>query len=171
MVLKFEEFINEGFVNKTLKRVRTGEKRLGERTPFDDYIPTIEWVEMGHPDYLFAKDDFIEDELMTIDEIRKLKLPDGIEIVDEDTFRYLFDTTKYTLSKKGVYPRHWRFVYQNNEIHLNEVDKQGLPSFDYFCEFDNDFVSYLTLYSSNLFSTRSVNKEDARYTVKLMKKK
>lgn len=41
MVLKFEEYIKEGFINKTLKRVRTGEERIENRKP-----PLEEVVEM-----------------------------------------------------------------------------------------------------------------------------
>lgn len=36
MVLKFEDYINEGLVNKTLKRVRMGDKRIEARTPLDE---------------------------------------------------------------------------------------------------------------------------------------
>ena len=100
MIKKFKEFINEGFMTRTLDRNKSGEERLGNRTPFGDYLKTVEWVDMGHPKYLFTKYDY--DKFLSvkdIEDIIKEELPKNIKIADKKEFDYLTETCDCTIDK------------------------------------------------------------------------
>ena len=121
MVKKFKEFIEEGFLSKTLSRVKSGEKRLGDKDPFvDNYINSIEWVDLGHPKYLFAKVDYENN--LSYDMIKNMKLPKDISIMDVDTCTWVITNTQ-----------------RKHEV----VDLQDLPE-KYSDKFDDDikFMEY-----------------------------
>lgn len=90
VIKKFEEFVNELW-SKGVERNLRGEKRLGDETDFEKYIKNIEWVDMGHPDVLFAKYDFPKsyedmdkDECMfSLNEVEQIakSLPNGVKIL------------------------------------------------------------------------------------------
>lgn len=93
MVLKFEDYINEGLINKTLKRVRTGGSRIEDKMiipgspEFTEYFYNIEWVDLGHPDYLFAKDDYVNG--ISFNDFENLILPEDVEIINSDLVDWL----------------------------------------------------------------------------------
>ena len=59
MIKKFSEFIEEGFMTRSLGRNRKFKSdRMEDKHPFGDYYKEIEWVDLGHPKYLFAKLDY-----------------------------------------------------------------------------------------------------------------
>ena len=89
MVKKFNEFIEEGFLSKTISRSKSGEKRLGDITEFDKYLKTVEWVDIGHPKYLFAKYDC--EKYFDVKDIENIinELPKNIKIAGKKEFDYL----------------------------------------------------------------------------------
>ena len=89
MVKKFNEFIEEGFLSKTINRSKSGEKRLGDKSPIDNYLKNIEWVDLGHREYLFAKLDF--EDRFTTEELLQIKksLPNGIKMLTRSQHTWL----------------------------------------------------------------------------------
>lgn len=86
-----------GFINKTLKRVRTGDTRMEEKTPFDIYMKNIEWVDLGCPDTLFARLDYPldfqneEHEKLSLEDIDEIvaNLPEDIKIINTNLIYWL----------------------------------------------------------------------------------
>ena len=70
MVLKFDEFINEGLWAKGINRSKTGDERLEDKHPVLEFLKEAEWVEMGHPKFLFCKTQM--DHKFSIKEIHEL---------------------------------------------------------------------------------------------------
>ena len=59
MIKKFNEFIEEGFMTRSLGRKKSfGSTRMEDKHPFDDYYKEIKWIDLGHPKYLFAEFDY-----------------------------------------------------------------------------------------------------------------
>ena len=87
MVLKFEEYINEGLWSSGMKRAETNSKREEDVSEFERYLRDVEWVDLGHPDFLFAKKDFrpvLHDEIKLID---TELLPDNIGIITLEAYQ------------------------------------------------------------------------------------
>ena len=97
MIKRFNEFIEEGFMTRSLNRSKSDStKRLQNKTPIDDYIKTIEWVDLGHDDLLFAKldygyDKFHDYELLSIEDINKImsNLPSDVSVMNNENFSWL----------------------------------------------------------------------------------
>ena len=97
--------INEGLWSKGIERSRSGEKRTEDITPFDKYIPQINWVDLGHPDILFAELDFSvltenNDDLLSINDIKQIikTLPKDISIMTSDHYNWLTQTQGLEIS-------------------------------------------------------------------------
>lgn len=91
-----------GFFSKTYDRLKKGEERMEDKTPYDIYFHKIEWVDLGHPDVLFAKLDYPLDyrkeehdqlSINDIDDI-KIKLPGGVSILYKNHIKWLQDNCK-----------------------------------------------------------------------------
>lgn len=88
-----------GLLNKTLKRVRTGDTQIENKTPFDFYLSNVEWVDLGHPDVLFARYDYplnyrtSDFEMLSLDDIRDIqqKLSQDIFIMNKQHIKWLKD--------------------------------------------------------------------------------
>ena len=112
MVLKFEEYINEGLWSSGMKRAENNEKREEDASDLKVYFKNIEWVDLGHPDILFAKSDFPdepqdqEDLLSTndIDEFIK-ELPDDVNILSYRELKWLCTKTSISLHNPKHTPR------------------------------------------------------------------
>lgn len=97
----FKQFINEGFLSKTLNRAKTGEVRIENKTPIDDYLKDVRWEDLGHPDVLFALNDYgyngfrKEPTKLSVNEIRQVitNLPNDISIMNEDIVDWLKNNT------------------------------------------------------------------------------
>ena len=89
MILKFEEFINEGLWAKGIERSKTGEKRQESNSVIDIYLKNVEWVDLGHREYLFAK--FDSDVKFTTEELLQIKqsLPSGIKMLTRSQHTWL----------------------------------------------------------------------------------
>ena len=89
MVLKYNEFINEGLWSKTLNRGRTGKVRLEDKHPVLDFLKEAEWVDMGHPKFLFCKTQM--DHKFSIDEIHWLSkiLKNKYQIMHKSMYYWL----------------------------------------------------------------------------------
>ena len=100
MILKFEEFINEGLWSKGIERSKTGKAREGDIPEVIRQLKDIEWVDLGHKKYLFAKTSFPDEpknlqELLSaydIGEILKF-LPEDIDVLSNKEVRWLRDNT------------------------------------------------------------------------------
>ena len=86
----------EGFLSKTINRAKTGERRIEDLNEFDEYLRTgIEWVDMGHPKYLFAKYDYEKYfDVKDIEDIIRI-LPKDIKVAGKKEFDYLTQNCKY----------------------------------------------------------------------------
>ena len=95
--IEYYDKVYEGFLSKTLGRTKSGQKRLEDSTDFDIYVNSdeIEWVDMGHPKYLFAKYDYEKPfDVKDIEGIIK-RLPKNIKIAGKKEFDYLTQNCKY----------------------------------------------------------------------------
>ena len=86
-ILKFEEYINERLFKKSIDRVKSGEKRTEDLTEIDYYINEIEWVDLGHPDYLFSA----HDKKFKIIDILDYKWDEKINYMDEKIHDWILD--------------------------------------------------------------------------------
>lgn len=68
------------------------EKRSEDMTEFDKYLDEVEWVDLGHPKYLFAKKDFCEDYTQEYDSKNFLTTYDLYEYTKDIKSRYKFIT-------------------------------------------------------------------------------
>ena len=93
--------INEGFWKDGIKRAKSNEKRIEDITEFDKYIETIEWVDMGDSEYLYAKFDY--DEMFSMEDLSKLKLPEGISIATTEEINIVRINATLYLSGRGEY--------------------------------------------------------------------
>lgn len=112
-ILSFDEYVNEGLINKTLKRVRTGTERTENkiRSNIEDLKP----VDLGLP-FLIADDDFElpdnEHNWFTWDAVEELKstfrsngwrLPTKEELkkyINDESFVYSSDAAGFNISSK-----------------------------------------------------------------------
>lgn len=86
-----------GFLSKTLGRSHKDEKRIEDSIPFDTYIKKIEWIDLGHKNFLFAKYDFpldytrTDENLLSIEEILEIekRLPSNIHIITKSNLEWL----------------------------------------------------------------------------------
>lgn len=118
MIKKFNEFIEEGFLSKTISRSKTNKLRAEDDTVvnrFLQYTKTIEWVDMGNSLVLFAKQDF--DEPLSITNILDIihQLPDGVENLTSGICTYLHKLDMY---KKGD---DYVLLHDGNEIFLKNM--------------------------------------------------
>ena len=88
-ILKFQEFINEQLWSKGVERSKSSKKRLQDKTIFDEYLKTIEWVDMGHDEYLFAKEDMPE--ILNLNQIKDFinTKPDNIHFMNKKLINFL----------------------------------------------------------------------------------
>lgn len=93
-----------GILAKTLNRSKSNKKRKEDMTDFISYLNNIKWVDLGHPDVLFAKVDFTNDtqnkyeQLLTLDKIKDICdcLPPDISIMNKKQIEFLKRTCKIT---------------------------------------------------------------------------
>ena len=169
MIKKFEDWLNEGLWSKTLNRGRTDNKRLEDRNPqFEKYFETIKWVDMGHPDYLFAEYDYPGDEITGF-VFKNLKFPKGISIMNSELYNWLLNTTtKYTiLGKPG------EKYYQRTSKITNEPIYFNI-NFDveYTCGFDGNMLIWQILFGNNKRPfMKTFLKDNDLLTFKLVKEK
>ena len=172
MVLKFEEYINEGLWSSGMKRAETGEERLEDKSPFSDYLKTIKWVDMDHPDYLFAENDL--EETLYLDELEEgiKKLPKDICIMDENvctkliTWTFLKGDTSYKNKindKVGIV----RYICKETDekiYFINEFNRTY-----YLRNQGDNVILKFDLTSNNIRAVHDYPKR--KYSVKLLKKK
>jgi hypothetical protein len=89
-------------------------KRDEDITPFDRYMETVEWVDMGHPKYFFAKTDFLKrpdvyekykqigdnDEFSAIeicDLLENIRQYEGCSLMTKPTFWWLMKKNDFEL--------------------------------------------------------------------------
>lgn len=88
-----------GFWKSGIKRTS---KREEDKTYIDRYIETIEWVDIGNPDYLFAKYDFNDSEF-SVEELLNTEYPKGVGLMNSDEFYYVKENCELFLADKGNY--------------------------------------------------------------------
>ena len=122
IVRKFNEFIEEGFLSKTLGRTKSGEKRLENKTPIDDYLKTIEWVDLGHPKYLFAKYDYGYSDrhrysYLSLNEVEKIigNLPKGISYLQKPVVDWIKEECN---------------IFKENEIRISNNGEDVFLNYD-----------------------------------------
>lgn len=175
MIKKFDEFIKEGFIGKTLDRYKSGEKRTENITKLDRFIENeIEWVDMGHPDYLFGQIDCL-DYTMNGKEIENLKLPKDVEYLNPDVMDWIELHSKRGFTKTFPKKKTYTSTDTLNKIYFHIVDEDGSPDIDYFLGFKGDNLLTYS-YSSSTNSLFYYHKDGKKYNqlkliVKLMKKK
>ena len=170
-LVKKKGHLDEGLWSAGMKRVENGEKRQEDITKFDKYLPTIEWVDMGHPDYLYAKYDFQEG--MLAEEIYNLQLPEGIHIMTREDYKAIKFGNKrkiYTSSIEGL---------ENKQFIL--TSKKGGKTICFQCDFQKDYTVYIDKYENLYFSynllldnSKCVHKvatNEPTYVFKLIKEK
>ena len=140
-LLKFEEFINEGLWSSGMKRAENDERRQENKTVIDDYLKSIEWVDMGHPDVLFAKTDYKND--LSLDDIEKIEanLPEGVSIMKDYLYSWVNRNCMHfrsTLSYISPYNH-------KDEIFFNALKNNWSNNMErYFLNYDkNDIIQYL----------------------------
>lgn len=90
MVKKFDEYINELW-SKGLNRSKSNETRLGDIDEFNNYVKNINWVDLGHRDYLFAEYDYSEPLTPFEIEEHQKKLPKGVYLLGIDISNWISD--------------------------------------------------------------------------------
>lgn len=103
MVKNFEDFVNEGMWKSGVERAKSGEKRIEDMSDFEKYLNHVEWMDIGHEEYLFAKYDIYEEPnanyyedtrnnfLFSIVEIKDIEksLPKGVYIMNDDDIEWI----------------------------------------------------------------------------------
>ena len=137
MIKKFDEFVNEGLWAKGIERSKTGEKRKEDISKFDLYLKKVEWVDMGHPDVLFAKYDFpvkdiidSEDDCFSFDDMAEIekKLPRGISIMSKRQIEHLKRTCEITKNGKHTVSSKIVCEHEGNTIEFNLLNKYSFMS-------------------------------------------
>lgn len=178
----FEEYINERLFKSSIDRIKSGEKRAEDKTEFEDYINEIEWVDMGHPEYLFAKYDYYNP--LSINDIINTKYPDNISICPKEVFRFLIKDTnrnKVQLKDSPYNYKNFSYVFSYNSSITNQYIYFNI---DFATEYITDINveellsdSIIKFYIFNLISnhlesfSKFDSKNDQDYIVKLVKKK
>ena len=175
-ILTFNEYINEQLWSKGIERSKTNKKRIGDLSEFDKYIKNIYWVDLNHPDILFAEIDF--DEGLSINDILNLTLPNNIKDMDYDIYKWITHNCKksYINSKE----EHLNFskyecykCEDNGEYTCFNIDFTQ----DYFLNFNDtsktDDISYNTLLSDKPHKCRRTGDRlnSKNFTIKLIKYK
>lgn len=158
IVKKFDEFISEGLWAKGVKRSQTGKRRGEDITEFDKYIKEIEWIDMGHPDVLYAMLDYPlikkidnEDVMLSIDDIKDIinNLPEDVSIMNRKQIEYLKKNTEISTDtkyeKKGDdHPNKIICKNEHGEILFNLYDPYSFmfSQTTYFLKFDNKYKKY-----------------------------
>ena len=176
MIPQFKEYIEEGLWSKGIDRSKSGEKRLGDITDFDKYVPTIKWVDMGHPEYLFAEYDF-EKRGMTANEIEHLKLPEGVSMMSSDVFKELCkikDIFKRATSvDNDITYKDIKFENKitGNKIYFSISDFSYISNLDMFDdEFSVDIISTASK-NTKLNKYESYEADKPLFRIKLIKQK
>ena len=162
--------MNEGLWSKGVNRSQTGEERIENTNPqFERYLQNIEWMDMGTKDKLYAKIDFSEG--MSINQIKNLKLPEGVEIMSGVDFYMLKGLCD--ISKKSIYtpevdvkvfsvtnPRNKDKIYFNIDFEL-----------DYYTDFERDTVEVISLSKLDVIKRNRRDFDIPEYIFKLVKTK
>lgn len=163
MILKFEEYINESLWKKGIERSKSGKTRLEDLSELEKYTRDIEWVDMGHPDVLYAKIDFppttnrLDDEkcLLTVEQIVSLipNLPEGVSIMD----RKQIDWLKLNCDIRGdeQYSPIQDQVRSNNIICTSNITKEEI----YF----HVLNKYSFMYNETNYFLKLMKDESSRY--------
>lgn len=182
MVKKFEEFISEGFWKDGIKRAKSNTKRLEDKSEFDRYIETIEWVDMGHPNCLYAKydfgtyDDFFKEEKFSLIEVLNIQksLPEGITTMNIDELLEI----KYNCYLSSSHSNLCAATHKksDNEIYFASVKEiyflKIKPKEDYvFNEKDEKVEVIEGIGPSKVIQTNDRNPNDKLYRIKLVKRK
>ena len=167
MIKKFNEWISEGLWAKGIERSKTGEKRMGDLTEFDRYIETIKWVDMGHPDYLFAEYDYAGDEI-TGAVFKNLKFPKGISIMNSELYTWLLNNSKEKIVGLPGNKHYQRTSKTTNERVFCNIDF----TVDYTCGFDGNMTFWKIMFGNNKKPfLKTILRDSELLTFKLVKEK
>lgn len=87
-----------------------GITREEDMTDFKKHLKTVEWVDLGHPKFLFSKEDFLkrpevfykyhqlgDEDLFSANEIMEIKnsLPDNMRLMTKSTCSWLFEKNDF----------------------------------------------------------------------------
>lgn len=177
-----------GMWKSGIDRVKSGDKRLEEMTPFERYFKDIEWVDMGNPDVLYALNDFPLNyensfsELLSIDEINNIKLPDDVSIITKANIKWLKDNCDVGLTKFGQKMVGCMSKINGRQIFFNLYNTDEDPIAIYFLKHmsdearimltkvgPNNFPSYLGTVTEVPVYTQKF--DEKKYTIKLVKEK
>ena len=176
-ILKFNDYVNE------LWSRDTEPKELEDITDINEYIDTVEWVDMGHPKYLFAKYDC--EKYFDINDIKKIIeiLPQNIKIAGKREFDFLTKECDCTIDKdpetnrctfKYSSPNQKDMVYC--KIAKNKADITYLNKI--FSIVDNKakvryyvFRTYKRPYTETFIFTTTCTPHVKHLSIKLIKKK
>lgn len=181
MILNFDEYTNEGLVNKTLKRIRTGRERIEDviKTNVDEY----EEVDLGLP-FVFANVNLIVggDDTFTFGELMKymkvIKKTGWRLLSPEDVKRHLLTTrrtlqpkffTEYVISHTSLGVTEGDFdslVLKNGKYWLDELE--GSSSFGVVEVMD---VKDCRLYKDMCINSMLTDEVDKKYMAILVKDK
>ena len=172
----FEEYINERLFQKSIDRIKSGEKRQGDVDAIDVYLTDVEWVDLGHPDYLFAK----EDKIFTFEDVINHKFTDDIQILNTDLHNWMCErkNCQFTMGKKtAVSVINSEKVFFLNKPIITDIVSRNLVFYIYKisqCSDDENayFVEYDVCYTYGISRTVLTNdKDDKTIFIKLVKKK
>ena len=169
-ILNFDEFVNEGLWAKGIERSKTGEERIENTNPqFEKYLESIEWMDMGLKDKLYAKFDFNEG--MSINQIKNLKLPEGVEIMSGVNFymlKGLCDISKNSTTVDEVDVKVFSVFNPRNKdkIYFNlNTDLQ------YFTDIEKDDINVINMFGIRTVKKSKVDFDCPEYIFKLVKTK
>lgn len=171
MVLKYEDYIKEGFINKTLKRVRTGGSRVENQTRFTKWLQSAKYEQIYMGDKIWLSvpfgelngDKIASGEYLTPEEVREIYdlLPEGYRIATNKDFNDLFkichDVKKVFYKTRGIHVI--RFNNHGNILEIpvsgfelyGEIHKDVLyPQYHYIDEKSND-TRYCTISASDRY--------------------
>lgn len=181
------EPLTEGLINKTLKRVRTGEKRTEDVNKFDRWLKSAKYDEVKIGDRVWLSVAFGEmdgnelasGEYLTPAEVMDLKesLPDGYRIANTKDFESLFRfcdknaATIITYKSQGVKAHVFKCGDSALKLPIvgfecdGEIDKLYALYPQYYYVSENHGVCYVTVPPTPSCSVRRVNIEAERHAL------
>lgn len=180
MVLKFEDYIKEGFMSKTYDRLKNGENRSEDKTKFTEWLRKAKINEVRIGDTIWLDVPFGEmngdvlatGDFLTAQEVKDLdeSLPKGYRIAKYRDFSDLFKNstdTRTVMCRVGTI-RVSVFKYNDQELkfphtgflYKGEICKDGITYPRYYF-FSKDHVFYSDICMSSAYvSLRRVSLED-----------
>lgn len=98
-------------------------------TPFDRYMKTVKWVDMGHPKFLFAENEIHKDidysshrvsekELFNFNENYKGEY----ELMDERVMKWLLENNSFSLTRENIPYRKVNSILVENKDSGNKIE-------------------------------------------------